>query len=343
MQNDYVESLRRRKYEIFIQQKPSFLKMQQGAHLLPSHERTLAPARIGANRSPHLSPVGSLTNLLTDLSSTGFKHNNLISLMSKQEYATLNAIKIPITQSEHGLHMYSPRVESSINKHFSVREKQDSERLQLDSFRVNETNKAMSYLKSPSHKKIVSLGNLNPPNARLNQIFLDDQQRKLRQNTLSLNQDSQGNLHPLKQPFKTPSKDLTAATSATQSRANELSIRKVLANQISTFDLNRKNSELTVPSIVKGMFHSRMGVGHSASKVNSKADLQTMIQNSEQRIDMLHKASPLITNAEAMLGSLKALCQSETTSNPVLPLGSLNSRREIQLFEKLATSRNLSL
>jgi hypothetical protein len=26
----------------------------------------------------------------------------------------------------------------------------------------------MKYLKSPHHKKIVSLGNLNPPNARIN-------------------------------------------------------------------------------------------------------------------------------------------------------------------------------
>lgn len=40
---------------------------------LPSKEdRTLAPTKIGASHVPHLSPVGSLTNLLTDLSSTGW-------------------------------------------------------------------------------------------------------------------------------------------------------------------------------------------------------------------------------------------------------------------------------
>jgi arginine/lysine/ornithine decarboxylase len=72
--------------------------------------------------------------------------------------------------------------------------------------------------------------------------------------------------------------------------------------------LSRKVSQISIPSVVKGMFHSRTGVGHSARKNYSKEQLQTMIQNSEQRIDSLHKASPLITNAEAILGSLKALC-----------------------------------
>jgi hypothetical protein len=89
--------------------------MQQGSPLLPAHERTLAPTKIGAVRSPHLSPVGSLTNLLTDLSSTGFKHKNIVSVLSKNEYATLKTLHIPNAHSETGLHMYSPRVEYSIN------------------------------------------------------------------------------------------------------------------------------------------------------------------------------------------------------------------------------------
>ena len=41
--------------------------------LPPIEDRNLAPAVIRASRAPHLSPVGSLTNLLTDLSSTGFR------------------------------------------------------------------------------------------------------------------------------------------------------------------------------------------------------------------------------------------------------------------------------
>ena len=41
--------------------------------LPPIEERNMAPAVIRAGRAPHLSPVGSLTNLLTDLSSTGFR------------------------------------------------------------------------------------------------------------------------------------------------------------------------------------------------------------------------------------------------------------------------------
>jgi hypothetical protein len=48
-------------------------KLQQASSLPPLNERNLAPKLIGADRSPHLSPVGSLTNLLTDLSSTGFR------------------------------------------------------------------------------------------------------------------------------------------------------------------------------------------------------------------------------------------------------------------------------
>ena len=35
----------------------------------------LAPHTIGKERMPHLSPVGSLTNLLTDLSSDGYRKN----------------------------------------------------------------------------------------------------------------------------------------------------------------------------------------------------------------------------------------------------------------------------
>jgi len=77
---------------------------------LPAHERALAPAKIGAVRSPHLSPVGSLTNLLTDLSSTGFQHKNIISVLSRNEYATIKTLQIHNNENETGLHMYSPTV-----------------------------------------------------------------------------------------------------------------------------------------------------------------------------------------------------------------------------------------
>jgi len=44
---------------------------------LPSvKERALVPSMISGKQPPHLSPVGSLTNLLTDLSSTGFRNNS---------------------------------------------------------------------------------------------------------------------------------------------------------------------------------------------------------------------------------------------------------------------------
>lgn len=95
----------------------------------PLAERSLAPKRIGANRSPHLSPVGSLTNLLTDLSSTGFRKTTKKQLipkkLSKEQYATINSITVPLTDGHQGLHMFSPKVQNSINYYFSVKEKND--------------------------------------------------------------------------------------------------------------------------------------------------------------------------------------------------------------------------
>lgn len=52
-------------------------------------KNTLAPERITSHRMPHLSPVGSLTNLLTDLSSTGFRKNNNGSLATSQRDSSL--------------------------------------------------------------------------------------------------------------------------------------------------------------------------------------------------------------------------------------------------------------
>jgi len=46
--------------------------MDKNKKLPPVRERALIPSMISAKQAPHLSPVGSLTNLLTDLSSTGF-------------------------------------------------------------------------------------------------------------------------------------------------------------------------------------------------------------------------------------------------------------------------------
>ena len=72
--------------------KQASINRQQLAHnqKLPSvKERALVPAMISAKQAPHLSPVGSLTNLLTDLSSTGFRHrrisNQAVSLDKNKE------------------------------------------------------------------------------------------------------------------------------------------------------------------------------------------------------------------------------------------------------------------
>ena len=48
--------------------------MAQNQKLPSLKERALIPPLISAKQAPYLSPVGSLTNLLTDLSSTGFRH-----------------------------------------------------------------------------------------------------------------------------------------------------------------------------------------------------------------------------------------------------------------------------
>jgi hypothetical protein len=72
MQEDYLDSIIRRQQPI-VKSHVKYGNLRKMARLMPSSERTLAPSKIGAGKSPHLSPVGSLTNLLTDLSSTGWK------------------------------------------------------------------------------------------------------------------------------------------------------------------------------------------------------------------------------------------------------------------------------
>jgi hypothetical protein len=60
-----------------------------------------------------------------------------------------------------------------------------------------------------------------------------------------------------------------------------------------------------------------------------------MIAKNQWRINKLQNASPLISNAELVMGSLKAL---SLHPHSVLPVGSLNSSRDIKLFEE---SRNV--
>ena len=62
--------------------------LEHNATLPSVRDRALAPSLISANRAPNLSPVGSLTNLLTDLSSTGFRRrgsNNQVAQVDKNK------------------------------------------------------------------------------------------------------------------------------------------------------------------------------------------------------------------------------------------------------------------
>ena len=63
-------------YNIKQQAHINTRRLEQNQKLPPVKERMLIPQHIRADMAPNLSPVGSLTNLLTDLSSTGFLRRN---------------------------------------------------------------------------------------------------------------------------------------------------------------------------------------------------------------------------------------------------------------------------
>ena len=103
----------------------------------------MAPSKIGLSKSPHLSPVGSLTNLLTDLSSTGFrKQSQLVPAMPQRDYQTIKTLKVPPGRNANGLHLYSQRVEKTINKYFAIKDREES-KVPLESFHQQELSKAL--------------------------------------------------------------------------------------------------------------------------------------------------------------------------------------------------------
>ena len=106
----------------------------------------MAPHMIKSHRAPHLAPVGSLTNLLTDLSSTGFrkipkdmnkeipkimannaqKRKQQISMAKvNKDYDLHNATSsqrqtgLSRFSGDEGLHFYSPKVEKAMNHYFT--------------------------------------------------------------------------------------------------------------------------------------------------------------------------------------------------------------------------------
>ena len=63
-------------YNVKYQAHINTRRLEQNQKLPPVKDRALVPQHIRADQAPHLSPVGSLTNLLTDLSSTGFRRGS---------------------------------------------------------------------------------------------------------------------------------------------------------------------------------------------------------------------------------------------------------------------------
>ena len=63
-------------YNIKHQVNLNMKQLEQNSDLPPLKDRALVPSMISAKRAPQLSPVGSLTNLLTEISSTGFRRQS---------------------------------------------------------------------------------------------------------------------------------------------------------------------------------------------------------------------------------------------------------------------------
>ena len=70
-------------YNIANQVQINAKRLNKNKTLPPVKDRMLAPSLISSQYAPQLSPVGSLTNLLTDLSSTGFLHRKQSNVMDE--------------------------------------------------------------------------------------------------------------------------------------------------------------------------------------------------------------------------------------------------------------------